>query len=80
MEKQQTAQERYESNNCENIFDCFQTVCDVEGHLFDIEPERDILPKQTKDNLKKYCFVCESLIQFWHYSSDMVDEIRKVKC
>jgi hypothetical protein len=75
MEKPQTVDERYEENNCEKILDLFQTICDVQGHLFDIEPERDIFPKQAKDDLFKWCFVCESLIKFWKYSPDMVDAI-----
>ena len=76
MEKQQTTDERYEENDCENILDCFETICDVEGHLFDIEPEKDILPEQLKDDLFKWCFVCDAHIKFWHYSSDMVDAIK----
>ena len=81
MEKPQTTDERYEENDCENIFDLFETVCDVKGHLFGIEPEKDILPNQPKDVLYKWCICCDVHIKFWCYSPDMIDAIEsKVMC
>lgn len=58
--------------DCESLFDMFETICDVKGHLF-IEPEKDIIPKELGDPLFKFCFVCDDYIKFWHYSCEMID-------
>ena len=57
----------------------FDDVCDVKGHLF--FDDKDILPEEPKDSLFKFCFICDQHIQFWQYSSDMVDAMKsKVMC
>jgi len=59
----------------------FESVCDVKGHLFlDGYSEYDI-DGEFDGNLYAKCFVCENLIKFWHYSSEMVDAVKsKEKC
>jgi len=76
MEKPQTTDERYEENNCENILDCFQTVCDVNGHLFLDGYSEYGVDGEFDGNLYAKCAVCESSIKFWHYSREMVDAIK----
>ena len=81
MEKPQTTDERYEENDCENILDLVETVCDVKGHLFlDGYSEYDV-DGEFDGNLYAKCIVCENLIKFWYYSPEMVDVIKsKVMC
>jgi len=58
----------------------FQSVCDVKGHLFlDGYSEYDT-DNNFDGNLYAKCTVCENLIKFWFYSSDMIDVISKEKC
>ena len=58
----------------------FESVCSIKGHLF-INDERDIVPEEPEDSLLKVCFLCNEYIQFYRYSSDMVDALKsKVMC
>ena len=79
MEKQPTVDEKIETIDSDNYLVYFDSVCDVKGHLFGIEPDKDILPKQPKDDLFKWCFVCDGHVKFWKYSPDMVQAIEKSK-
>ena len=80
MEKQIEQNQRLELlSDTGNILDSFESVCDVNGHIFNIFPEQDIYPINSKDDLFKFCICCNSLIRFWRYSSDMVDAIRRTK-
>ena len=51
--------------------DVFESICDIEGHLF-IDNDKDILPEEPDDDLFKWCFVCDGHIKFWHYSPEMI--------
>lgn len=53
----------------------FESICDIKGHLF-IDDQKDIMPKESDDNLFKFCFVCEGHVTFWYYSPDMVDVVK----
>ena len=56
--------------------DLFESVCDVKGHLFlDGYSEYDV-DGEFDGNLYAKCTVCENLIKFWYYSSDMIDTIK----
>ena len=51
----------------------FKSVCEINGHLFIADNDPIPVPEE---NLLKKCFVCDSYITFWYYSSEMVDAIK----
>jgi len=47
----------------------FKSICDIDEHLF-ITPDKDVTPEKPKDDLFKWCFVCDRHITFWCYRRD----------